>query len=163
MKQPSKILVPVDFSERSEIGVAYAAMLAASTGAELVVMTTLQAPEAETLDELAAVEHLSSAQATIAIEQTAEAEIRRVINTHAPDARTSTIVRSEGSPAETILDVASEEDVDLIVVASHGRSGMTRWLLGSVAEKTVRGSEVPVLVVPVRGDAPATSRAGASE
>ncbi|MDH3707202.1 MAG: universal stress protein [Acidimicrobiia bacterium] len=39
---------------------------------------------------------------------------------------------------------------DLVVMASHGRSGMTRWLLGSMTEKLVRASEVPVLVVPVR-------------
>lgn len=53
-------------------------------------------------------------------------------------------------PADGILAVAEAEGVDLIVVASHGRSGMTRWLLGSVAEKVARAAEVPVVIVPAR-------------
>src|SRR5690606_4808853 len=50
-----------------------------------------------------------------------------------------------GRPAHCILDAA--RDADLVVMASHGTSGISRWLLGSVATKVVRGSETPVLVV----------------
>jgi nucleotide-binding universal stress UspA family protein len=52
-----------------------------------------------------------------------------------------------GEPAETILYQARRREVDLIVMASHGGGGMERWLLGSVATKVLRGSEIPVLVV----------------
>lgn len=52
-----------------------------------------------------------------------------------------------GRPAHTIVDVAGDEGVDLIVIGSHGRSGLERVVLGSVAEGVVRRSEVPVTVV----------------
>jgi nucleotide-binding universal stress UspA family protein len=53
-------------------------------------------------------------------------------------------------PADGILAAAEIEKVDLIVIASHGRAGMRRWLLGSVAEKLVRAADVPVVIVPAR-------------
>ena len=56
-----------------------------------------------------------------------------------------------GDPAETILYQAGERKADLIIMASHGRGGLERWLLGSVATKVLRGSQTPVLVV--RADA----------
>jgi len=54
----------------------------------------------------------------------------------------------QAEPAASILTVASEVDADLIVMGTHGRSGMSRALLGSVAEKILRSSPVPVLIVP---------------
>ena len=55
----------------------------------------------------------------------------------------------EISPAEGIVDVAKEINADLIVMASHGRSGVSRVLLGSVAERVLRHAPCPVLIVPV--------------
>jgi nucleotide-binding universal stress UspA family protein len=52
-----------------------------------------------------------------------------------------------GRPAPTIVDVAGDEDVDMIVMGSHGREGLSRILLGSVAEHVLRESPVPVTVV----------------
>jgi nucleotide-binding universal stress UspA family protein len=53
----------------------------------------------------------------------------------------------EGSPAKTILDFAQENQVSLIAMATHGRSGISRWFLGSVADKIVRSSHIPVLLI----------------
>nr|NIV30443.1 universal stress protein [Anaerolineae bacterium] len=53
----------------------------------------------------------------------------------------------EGSPHATVLQFAEETDVDLIVVCTRGRSGFSRWLMGSVADRVARGSRVPVLLV----------------
>jgi nucleotide-binding universal stress UspA family protein len=53
----------------------------------------------------------------------------------------------EGDAAEAIVDYASKKDVDLIIMATHGRSGITRWALGSVADRVVRHAKVPVLLV----------------
>lgn len=54
----------------------------------------------------------------------------------------------EGSPVHReILDYAAEHEVDLIVMGTHGRHGLDRWLLGSVAERVVRTSDIPVLTV----------------
>ncbi|MFB6096429.1 MAG: universal stress protein [Haloferacaceae archaeon] len=52
-----------------------------------------------------------------------------------------------GRPAATIVDVAEEDEVDLVVIGSHGRKGISRILLGSVAESVVRESPVPVTIV----------------
>ena len=52
-----------------------------------------------------------------------------------------------GEPAESIINYASQHPVDLIVMATHGRSGMARWVYGSVADKVLRGADVPVLLV----------------
>ncbi|MBW2513407.1 MAG: universal stress protein [Deltaproteobacteria bacterium] len=52
-----------------------------------------------------------------------------------------------GNPADKILEVCRRHDIDLIAMSTHGRSGIGRWLLGSVAEKVVRHSEVPVLLL----------------
>jgi nucleotide-binding universal stress UspA family protein len=53
----------------------------------------------------------------------------------------------EGSPAEEIIDFAEKNDIDLIVIGTHGMSGFQRFLLGSVAENVIRHSKKPVLVV----------------
>lgn len=52
-----------------------------------------------------------------------------------------------GNPAAKILEVCRRHDIDLIAMSTHGRSGIGRWLLGSVAEKVVRHSEIPVLLL----------------
>ena len=56
----------------------------------------------------------------------------------------------EGDPEETILEYASEEDVDLIVVGSHGKTGLSRVLLGNTTEEIVRNADRPVTTVPPR-------------
>jgi nucleotide-binding universal stress UspA family protein len=63
-----------------------------------------------------------------------------------PDVRVIPVVR-EGHPAHEITKFADAEGVDLIVIATHGRTGLKHMLMGSVAEKTVRFSRVPVLTV----------------
>jgi nucleotide-binding universal stress UspA family protein len=57
---------------------------------------------------------------------------------------------TEGNPGDEIIDYATKIGADLIVMGTHGRGGLERVLLGSVAEKVLRGSSCPVLVVPVR-------------
>jgi nucleotide-binding universal stress UspA family protein len=52
-----------------------------------------------------------------------------------------------GPPAETIIDYSRHHPIDLIVMATHGRSGLERWVYGSVADKVLRGADLPVLLV----------------
>jgi nucleotide-binding universal stress UspA family protein len=56
-----------------------------------------------------------------------------------------------GIPADVILDFASQHKIDLIIMSTHGRSGISRWFFGSVAEKVIRHSTVPVLISPPPG------------
>ncbi len=60
----------------------------------------------------------------------------------------------EGNPASMLTDYASKNDVDLIVIASHGRSGVSRWVMGSVAERILRTSCIPVMMVRAPGCEP---------
>ena len=64
---------------------------------------------------------------------------------------------SYGSPADKILEVSRRQDIDMIAMSTHGRSGIGRWLLGSVAEKVVRHSDIPVLLLRAhdKGEMPA--------
>lgn len=55
-----------------------------------------------------------------------------------------------GSPAEMILETAEVEEIDLIVMSTHGRSGLSRLLYGSVAESVLRGGRVPLLLIPIK-------------
>ncbi len=59
-----------------------------------------------------------------------------------------------GIEADTIADFASEKKVDLIIIATHGRSGISRWVWGSVADRVLRSSCVPVLMVRAPGCVP---------
>lgn len=68
-----------------------------------------------------------------------------------------------GDPAEEIIVVAAEVDADLIVMPSRGKTGLRRWMIGSVAEKVVRQPPCPVLILPIRdededGDTPGDGR-----
>ncbi len=60
------------------------------------------------------------------------------------DVRTSIV---QGSPSRDIVEFAEDEECDLIVMGTHGRAGVDRWILGSVAERVVRKSTIPVLTV----------------
>ena len=62
--------------------------------------------------------------------------------------------RLYGRPAETLADYATKHGVDLIVIATHGRSGVSRWVWGSVADRILRSACVPVLMVRVPGCVP---------
>ena len=59
-----------------------------------------------------------------------------------------------GSPTDVILTASSEHEVDMIVMGTHGRTGIGQWFLGSVTENVVRQAEVPVFCVPVSADSP---------
>ncbi len=61
---------------------------------------------------------------------------------------------ASGSPEKVILSYAADHEVDLIVMGTHGRTGVGQWFLGSVTENVVRGAEVPVFCVPVSAESP---------
>lgn len=138
---PSKILIPIDLSKRSELGVEYAATLAASLGAELLVLTNVVLTERQVLKGLSESERHS-------LEEAASSEIHRIVGERAPDVATSMTVTFRAYPSDAILEVADAEHVDMIVIASHGRSGVKRLMLGSVAEEVARKATIPVVIVP---------------
>lgn len=143
MDAPGTILVPVDLSARSLLGLDYAAMLAAKVGASLVLYCNVNLPERAALETFAVSERLS-------IDEAGEQQLRHHAAQRAPGVSTTVVVGYDDLPAHGILQAAESTSADLIVMASHGRTGMSRLLLGSIAEKIARTAPVPVLIVPAR-------------
>jgi len=127
------ILVPVDFSECSRRALDEAGDLAVQNGATLTLLHVLErASEADDDTADAAVDQLD-AWGDIA-EARAPTCVTRVVRT--------------GNPvAQTVAMVIEDPSIDLVVVGSHGRTGLARMLIGSVAEQLVRRAKRPVLVV----------------
>ena len=135
------ILVPTDASEGSELASEAAIELATRFDATLHALYVVEtgdvsydAPAADIYDEVQA----RGLQALDDVAKRAEAAGVGTVET----------VLGEGHPHRAILDYVDEYDVDLVVVGTHGRTGPERYLLGSVTEKVVRLSDVPVLTVP---------------
>lgn len=135
-----KILVPVDTSELSRSAVPQATELAEALGQELLFVTVADSATRHGLEELAEAEHDDPIDI---IESSLRSLTRSVTGVRAG----YDLIPGE-DPATAILDRAERDDVNMIVLATHGRTGVSRWRLGSVAEKIVRGSTVPVHVVP---------------
>jgi universal stress protein A len=143
------ILHPTDFSPRSEQALQLACALARDAGARLIVLHVLERPlivysgvalappapppsEEERRKRREQLEQVRPADPAVVIERRLE----------------------EGDPATAIVQVAQETGCDLIVMGTHGRTGLARLLMGSVAEKVVR--EAPCLVLTVKAPQPAS-------
>jgi nucleotide-binding universal stress UspA family protein len=132
-----RLLVPLDGSPASESALGGAAELAQAFNAVIVLVMvltpllgiTMRAEDASLLDVADAATYLARKQLDLTA---AGVAVQRVIRM--------------GDPATQILACADEHRADLIALATHGRSGVRRWLLGSVTEKVLRASDIPVLV-----------------
>lgn len=145
MYRVKKILAPTDFSDLSIAGIRYALETARDTSAEVVVYHVIDLGGAfadrpglgpprdmlensrRVLDRFVA-EHFADCIDLV--------EVRQVVELGAPD--------------KNIVELAANEGVDMIVMSTHGRTGIDRFLLGSVSEKVVAHAPCPVLVVPRR-------------
>lgn len=139
-----RILVPVDFSELSKKALVIARKLAALFEAT-VTPVHVHIPITE-MDEPYALGMSSSVyQDFEKIEQKLKERLIELSEEFLEDNVLQDPVIAFGNPAQSIVDVS--EDYDMIVMTSHGRTGFTRFLLGSVAEKVLRLAHLPVLVV----------------
>jgi nucleotide-binding universal stress UspA family protein len=162
-----KILVPCDGSDLAQQSVfPQVESLARATEAEVIILRVVPPPPGRSgsafkpgTSELpmplpVTPEDAHTARYPIYRDQeiaSAEGEARRSVALAEAMFRDKGVkVRSEvllGQPAEEIIDYAADQDVDLIVMCSHGRSGIGRWVFGSVTEKVLRGARSPVLVI----------------
>jgi len=83
--------------------------------------------------------------------QAARDNLSRTLGTKVPGSIDTEINVELGLPKDTILEFCRDHEIDMIVMATHGRTGLSQFWLGSVAESTVRQAPVPVLVVPIEG------------
>lgn len=138
-----KILVPLDGSPLAEGVLVHAKALAHSEGAEIVLLRVAANPAAEFAfgDPALAQAAVDKLEAEAKVYMTAQAE-----KLQAEGFRTS-FQLCEGSVASAILQIADEIQADVIAMSTHGRTGPVRWLLGSVAERVVRHSPIPVMLI----------------
>lgn len=141
-----KILVPLDGSELSESVFEHVVNVARGCKVPQVVLTRVRYP----LDK--GVEDTLDAQIAAELDEIYQEEatgyLKRVaIELKEKGIAAETVVLS-GNPAEEILNYVQKSGVDLIIMSTHGRSGVSRLFFGSVADKIVRHSEVPVLIKP---------------
>lgn len=147
MPQIRRILHPTDFSERSENAWAYAKSLAAKYGAELCLVHVMQEPIAVLPESSIAV--AAPAANLPELIEAAEEGLKRYVAIEPGRVIERRILH--GSSADEIVRFAKESDADLIVIGTHGRTGLAHVLLGSVAEKIVRRSPCAVLTVRPHG------------
>lgn len=146
----NKILVPLDGSELAEVALESATLIAQKQAGQLITLTVpsygqFMAPSP------AGYAVLAPPQIPEILTQDANKYLEAIYQTyHASGFDFDTRVIS-GDIASTIVDLAIAEDVDLITMTTHGYSGITRWMLGSVTERVLRNAPCPVLVVRCEG------------
>ena len=136
-----KILVPTDGSEFAKKAQKHALFLSKMSGAELIAVSVTENNFVNGLpldDEVYQLNQI--------LKEKSEENLKEFEKLNEDNLKITHIVR-EGSPAKVILEVASEEDVDLIVMGSSGKSGFDRFIMGSVADKVVNSAKCAVLVV----------------
>jgi nucleotide-binding universal stress UspA family protein len=152
MEKVRKILAPADLSTLSKEGIRYALDFARSQGAEIVVYNVIT-PE-ETPFPQALEEWLVKQVDLPKVKKTIDERKRRLaefINENFADYLASINVRQDveiGTPYKKIVEKAEEEGADMIVLCTHGRTGLLHMLIGSVTEQVVRRAPCPVLAVP---------------
>ena len=149
-----RIICPVDFSEGSDSALAYAAGLARKLGVELELVHVYQVPALAMPDGAVLASPTYLANLTSRAQQELDASRARV----ADDRLHVTTALLQGDPADTIVEHADRKGASLIVMGTHGRTGLVRMLLGSVAERVVRTARVPVLTVRTPAAEGTTSR-----
>ncbi|MEE1133721.1 universal stress protein [uncultured Methanobrevibacter sp.] len=136
-----RILVPTDGSEFAKKAQKHALFLAKVSGAEIIAVSVTENNFVNGLpldDEVYQLNQI--------LKERSEENLKEFDELNVDDLKITHVIR-EGSPAKVILEVAGEEDVDLIVMGSSGKSGFDRFIMGSVADKVVNSAKCAVLVV----------------
>jgi nucleotide-binding universal stress UspA family protein len=140
----NRIVLPVDGSATAEAAARFAEDIARSEG-EVVMVLGVVVPIPQASDEA---ESVTAAIRAFMTEQVAT-EAGRIRAAGIP---AEEIVVEADSPHEGILRVTEDREADVIVMGTHGRTGLVRAVIGSVADKVVRHSSVPVVLVPLKSE-----------
>ncbi len=142
MTKYKHILVPLDGSELAELALNDALDLAALSDADVTLMRVIPYNDfiPSDISYPHFIEHHKTEQMSISYAYLEEVKQR------CPSLEIHEAIKL-GDPGDGIIDYASQHDIDLIVMSTHGRSGLSRWMYGSVAQKVLRGADVPVLLV----------------
>lgn len=146
-----KIVVPIDGSGWSERAIPHAVDIARNNHSELILLHVFKPPAQEYIDSISLAGQDEQLQQLREEMKQKLMALRSQMRSEKIDVRVQFI---EGSGVASIIcDYINEEGVDLVVMTSHGRTGVSRWLFGSVAQKVMQGIQVPVMIVrPDKGD-----------
>jgi nucleotide-binding universal stress UspA family protein len=144
-----RILLPLDGSALARQALPLATEVAIQTGAkELMLLTAVKPIMAEYAYGV-----IAETNTTEGVGGKLLAEVADVADTLTNHGVTITSLVANGFPAEVVVDTANDQQVDLLVMATHGYSGLRRWALGSVADKVIHTTTTPVLLVRAREEA----------
>ncbi len=139
-----RILFPTDFSEGALHALPYALDMAKSCGAKLYMLHVIY--DVATASGLY-VPHVSFDEMYKDLEKSAQKELEKFACEELKDLKDVEYTVLRGIPYDEILKFAQEKNIDMIVIGTHGRKGLDRFLFGSTAEKVVRYAPCPVLTV----------------
>ena len=145
-----KILVPIDFSDYSKSALKYAVNFCKNYNAEMILIYVVEPviyPPDFSMGQIA----IPSVNAEM--DERAKQELDKLAKTEIPNNVSVKAMIKTGKPFVEIVETARELDADLIIIATHGRSGVEHILFGSTAEKVVRKAPCPVLTLrePIKG------------
>lgn len=149
MKVYNHILVPLDTSDLAELALEDAFSMARLGDASITLLHVIPPLQSVMAAEIG--HPIFIDQQWDSHKQEAIRYLKEICHRYeCPNVKVEIVVET-GLVAETIIEFAQEQAVDLIVMATHGRSGLPRWVFGSVADKVLRGADVPVLLVRAHG------------
>ncbi len=145
-----KVLVPIDFSDYSKEALIYTLNFIKCFNADITLVYVIE-PVIYPPDFSAT--QISIPPTDVEITKNAEENLNRLINREIPSEIKVKSVIKIGKPFYEIIETAKEENIDLIIISSHGHSGVEKILFGSTAEKVVRKAPCPVLSLrtPLKG------------
>jgi nucleotide-binding universal stress UspA family protein len=146
-----RIMVPLDGSELAECVLPHVEAFVKGFNLSDVILVRVVEPDTLSYHHMLPGESSTMAQREAERKSLAKDYLNRVAARIRCEGAT---IRAEvlgGSPAESLIDYAEKNNIDLILTATHGRSGVTRWVMGSVADKILRSANVPVLIVRTPG------------
>ena len=138
-----KILVPLDGSPLAEAVLPHAEALAKSEHAEIIILRVPNAPVSEFLSRDPMIAEMIHAD----MEKESEEYVQGKVAMLEKDNIKVTGITKDGLVPDTILEVADETHADIIAMSTHGRTGVSRWLMGSVADRVVHYSHIPVMLI----------------
>ena len=144
--QVRRILLPTDFSGCANYALPYAAAIARAVDATVICLNVVE-PIVPAVGYTGMAEAMPIAEMSEQMEDSAERELPDVMRCEDLRGLKVEEVIGHGDAAAEIVRVADEQEVDLIVISSHGRTGLGRIIFGSTAEAVVRHARCPVLVV----------------
>ncbi|HMN29356.1 MAG TPA: universal stress protein [Caldilineaceae bacterium] len=142
-----KILLPLDGSEIAAQALPYAQDLAEHSGAELILYHVIPEPRQMVLSLPEGRWAQPAAEQHTQLPDQSGDQLQGLADELALHHVTARVILDVGEPAAKIIDYAASHDIDLIVMSSHGRTGLARWTHGSVAAKVIGGARCPLLLV----------------